>query len=588
MKVFLFIRDIFRKFPLLLMSNILFIVGESLVDALSIFSIIPVVDFLTRSDLEGASAITRKVVEAMVGLHIPPTAVLFLAIFFLLNLVKVVFQIFARYSMLKTKYAVLRDIMIGTFDDFFKARWYFFASGQQGVFLNTFLREIGIIGDAFGAMALFFAGILNVIFYLAVPFYLSWQVTSMCLVTALLFVWPFVMLGRLSYRLGKMNTATANRVGSLMHESISTAKVILGFSKQRKSVETLGRAIDDHRDVTIKAQTLRSAITLLYYPFGLFVLVIGLLLALKLKISFSVSAALFYSLLKIIPSIGDLAAQKNSLDNFFPSYEQVTSLRDRARELKEEFGDRPFTGFNRELVLDNVSFGYPDRGEVLKGVSMKIAKGTLVALVGESGSGKSTVVDMIMGFHKPSKGQVRIDGLTLSGFDISSYRRRIGYVPQDSVLFNMSIRDNLIWAKEDASLEEIRRACRQANAEEFINTFPNRYDTIAGDRGVRLSGGQVQRIALARAMICKPDILILDEATSALDTMSERLIQQAVENIAKDATVIVVAHRLSTIKDSSYIYVMEDGRIVEEGSFGELAAKEGAKFRKMCELQNIL
>lgn len=588
MKSLKFIKEIFRKFPMLLTSSIIFILGESIADAISIFSIIPVVDFLTKPDLVGASIFTRKAVDLIGLLHIPPTAVTFLMIFFLLNLLKVGFQIFAKYYILKTKYAVLRDITIGTFRDFFNSKWYFFSSGKQGVFLNTFLREIAVVGDAFGAMAMFFAGILNVIFYLAVPLYLSWKVTSICMVTALIFAWPFMLLGRVTYKLGKRNTATANRMGSVIQEAIGMAKIVLGFTNQRKSVDALEHAFDDHRKATIKSQTLRAAISLVYYPFGLFVLVIGLLISLNLSIPFAVAAALFYSLLKIMPSVGDLAAQKNMLDNFFPSYEQVEDLRKRALELKQQSGSKQFTGFKRELTAEGVYFGYPNREDIIVNINIRIPKGAMVALVGESGSGKSTIIDMIMGFHESTRGFVKIDGVALGEFDINSYRQKIGYVPQDSILFNLSIRDNLLWANERATDDDIVHACRQANSEDFIKDLPEGYDTIVGDRGVRLSGGQIQRIALARAMLRRPDILILDEATSALDTRSEQLIQQAVENIARETTVIVVAHRLSTIKNSSYIYVIERGHVVEEGRFKELSVKDGARFKKMCELQNIL
>jgi len=582
-----FIKEITRKFPLLLASSVAFIVGESLADAVSIFSIIPVVDFLTKPNLEGASIFTTKAVEAVRFMRIPATAVTFLVAFFLLNLLKTGFQIFAKYSILKTKYAVLGDLTVGTFRDFFNAGWYFFSSGRQGTFLNTFIRETAMVGDAFGAMALFFAGIINIIIYLAVPFYLSWQVASVCLVTALLFLWPFTLLGKVAYNLGRQNTATANRMGSVIQEAIGMAKIILGFTKQRKSVEALERAFDAHRRVTVKLQTLKAAISVVYYPFGLFVLIIGLLIALKLGIPFAVSAALFYSLLKIIPSIGDLAVQKNILDNFFPSYEQVTELRNRARELKQRSGGRQFTGFSRELTVEGLSFGYPDCGDVLKDINLRIPKAAMVAIVGESGSGKSTIVDMIMGFHEPTKGRIMIDDAPLSDYDIASYRQKIGYVPQGSVLFNLTIRDNLLWANEGVTEDDITHACRQANAEEFITAFPKGYDTVVGDRGVRLSGGEIQRIALARAMLLKPEILILDEATSSLDTASEQSIQQAIDNIARETTVLAVAHRLSTIKKSGYVYVVEDGRIVEEGRFKDLASKDGAKFKKMCELQNI-
>lgn len=194
----------------------------------------------------------------------------------------------------------------------------------------------------------------------------------------------------------------------------------------------------------------------------------------------------------------------------------------------------------------------------------------MTAFVGKSGIGKSTLIDLLMGFHEISRGTITIDGVPLQDFDILSYRSRTGYVPQDSVLFNTSIRENLLWADEKASQRGIEEACCLANADEFIRQFPEGFDTVVGDRGVRLSGGQIQRIALARALLRKPEILFLDEATSSLDTHSVRLIQLAIENIAKAITVIVVAHRLSTIRNADCIYVLQNGKAVEQRPYEEL------------------
>jgi ABC-type multidrug transport system fused ATPase/permease subunit len=222
----------------------------------------------------------------------------------------------------------------------------------------------------------------------------------------------------------------------------------------------------------------------------------------------------------------------------------------------------------------------------LEGIDMEIPKGKMIAIVGESGAGKSTLIDMIMGFNQPTKGCVSFDGVVLQEFDIDSYRKRIGYVPQECILFNASIRDNLLWAKEGATDEEIKYACQQANADEFIEKLPQCYDTLVGDRGICLSGGQRQRVALARAMLRKPELLFLDEATSSLDTHSERLIQQAIENIAKQTTIIVIAHRLSTIVNADYVYVLKQGSLVEQGTHLELIQMNG-HFNRMVKLQML-
>ena len=491
MRVLIFSRDIFRKFPFLLIANILLLVVVSLVGAASMFALAPVVDFLINPDLQGVSRLTQQAVAMMESIGVPATMGGMLAAFLVLNVLKAGLDIFARYFILRTKYAVLRDLMLGTFEDFFRARWCFFGSAKQGTLLNTFMRELTVVGDAFGAMGLFFANIIQVILYLAVPFYLSWQVTTISLTVALLFAWPFLLLGRVTYRLGRLTTSAANQIGAVIQESLSMAKLLLGFGNQHKSVEALGRAFDVHCQTTIKSQTLSIAIPIIFFPLGLLVVTIALFVARKLAVPLSETAVLLYAFLRIIPSIGQLGEQKNSLDNFFPSYEQVINLRHRAKELEQQTGTRIFKGFNREVVIEELSFAHPGHEPILVDVNMRIPKGHMIALVGESGAGKSTVIDMIMGFNEPMTGRITLDGVPLHDFDINSYRQRIGYVPQDSVLFNMTIRDNLRWAHESATDEEIGQACRLANAHEFIKEFPQRYDTLVGDRGVRLSGGQI-------------------------------------------------------------------------------------------------
>jgi ABC-type multidrug transport system fused ATPase/permease subunit len=217
---------------------------------------------------------------------------------------------------------------------------------------------------------------------------------------------------------------------------------------------------------------------------------------------------------------------------------------------------------------------------------MTIKKGKVTAIVGESGSGKSTLIDLLIGFYEPDEGVILADKKPLRGFDIYSFRRHIGYVPQDTILFNDTVKNNLLWSNEKATEKEIIEACKLANAHEFIMNLSDGYDTVVGERGVRLSGGERQRIALARALLRKPELLILDEATSALDSRSELLIKSAIENIAHKTTLVVIAHRLSTIVNADLIYVLQKGRIIEQGNYDSLITSKGA-FSQTAGIQRI-
>ncbi len=228
----------------------------------------------------------------------------------------------------------------------------------------------------------------------------------------------------------------------------------------------------------------------------------------------------------------------------------------------------------REISLDNLRFAYPDKNDViiLDGITLDIKLGEKVGIVGQSGSGKSTLTKLLLDLYPMPDGSLRIDGKEVSSSKLASL---ISFVPQDTSLFHRSIAENIAYGADDTSMEEITRAAKQASADEFIVTLPDGYNTLVGERGVKLSGGQRQRVAIARAILQQRPILVLDEATSALDSVSELKIQQALDSLWQDKTVIAIAHRLSTLRHMDRIIVMDKGRIVEQGTHQELLATNG-------------
>jgi ABC-type multidrug transport system fused ATPase/permease subunit len=557
-----------------------------LVESASIVSLAPVVDFLINPDLNSASDLTKKFANLIRSLGLPVTLMTMMAFFLALTFAKSILTILTRYTILRADFAIVGDLMIETFRDFLNARWYFFSITDQGKLLNALTRQAEYAGHATRTLGLLFAAAIQLVLFMGLTLYISWQVTLVCLAAAVIFAGPFALADKASRRLGQGHVSTSNEMISLIHESLGAAKLILGFGNSAKTVDSLGDAFQAYRNVAVRSMTLSFAVPNLYQPLGFVVVMVGLMIALRLSIPLSETAILLFALMKATGPISQIVSEKNNLSNFLPSYENLEQMTASAKELRQLSGKILFESFEREIVLEQVSFTYPGRGTVLANIDATIPKGKMIAFVGASGAGKSTLIDMVMGFNNPSAGRITIDGTPLQEFDIISYRKRIGYVPQDSTLFNMSIRDNLLWSNQNASEEEIIRACRQANADNFINRLPQRYDTQVGDRGVRLSGGQVQRVALARAIIRNPELLILDEATSSLDAESERLIQKAIDSIAKETTVIVVAHRLATIAKADYIYVMEQGKIMEEGSYLDLVRARG-HFTRMVDLQKL-
>ena len=265
--------------------------------------------------------------------------------------------------------------------------------------------------------------------------------------------------------------------------------------------------------------------------------------------------------------------------------ERVLEILETENPIEDPADGREIKDFREHLVLDKVSFSYED-DRVLKSLSLEVPKGATVALVGQSGSGKSTVANLVTRFYDADKGSIRLDGIDVREVTKASLRGLMGLVTQDSILFNDTVRNNILLGKEGATQEEIEAAARVANAHEFISQLPKGYDTNIGDSGNKLSGGQKQRLSIARAVLKNPPIMILDEATSALDTESERLVQDALENMMRNRTSLVIAHRLSTIKSADQIVVMKEGEIVEQGTHEQLLALDGA-YRKLVEMQQL-
>ena len=587
MRLLSFISEICRKFPFLIIINIILLLIVGLLDATSIITVAPVVDIMTHPDAKNLSSITIKITNLLKGIGIPITLLSLLIIFLLFNILRSIFYIISKYFILTTRLKVTKEMIIDAFNDFFNSQWRFFTDSSQGTLINTFTREIARVMEALGLMAGFFANVIQLIFYFAVPFYITWKVSTVALVSAFLCVSPFFLLGRLSYNLGTKITDTANQLTGVIAESLGSAKVIMGYGNQQLSIANLSKAIDRHYKAYQLSSTLEFSIPIMYFPFGLISLVATLLFSQAIGVPLSETVVVLYSLMKSVPLVGELSRSRNSLENFYPSYEQLKRLRKSAQQLQQITGSRIFHGISQGITFENVSFAYQSGKNVLNHINVEIPKGKMIAFVGESGAGKSTLIDLLMGLHEPTAGKIKIDNIPLGEFDKNSFRQRIGYVPQDELLFNASIRDNLLWSHSKALETDIVESCKLAGAHEFIQECLDGYDTVIGDRGVRLSGGEIQRIALARAILRKPELLILDEATSSLDSNSEEIIRKSIENIAKHTTIVVIAHRLSTIKNADYVYVLSNGTITEEGNYKELT-KKGGLFAQMVQKQMLM
>jgi ABC-type multidrug transport system fused ATPase/permease subunit len=587
-KILKIFKEFLKEHPRSFLFLLFLLILEGIFAASSVLAIVPLADFLFDPMLIDPSKVTLFVQDKFLVLGIPINF-WSLGIFFAsLNLLNGAFKVIVRYAVLNVKYLILRNLFNDTLSKFFNTKWSFFSEESHGKLLNTMNKELSIVGDTIGHIATQFAQVIQFIIYLSIPFWLNASMTVIAIVIALGFGILFLRLNKLSYKLGQKNTATSNIALGVLTEILQSARIILGFGKHNNAKLRYLKAFDEHMKVTIKSQILSAIVPNFFMPLGIVATVIAFGISLAQGDRLPELTAVLWSLLSIMPIISSFIQTNIGINNFIPSYEQLLYLRKKADESKEINGNKTFKSLIKGIRFNGVYFSYPNRENVIHNLDLYVQKGKVTALIGPSGSGKSTITDLVLGLQSPSKGKILIDETPLSEYKQISYRAKIGYVPQDSVLFHSSIRDNLLWSSESSNEDELWEALDAANASSFIKQLPEGINTIVGDRGTRLSGGQRQRIALARALLRKPEFLILDEATSALDSESEKLIKKSIEGLAKDTTILIVAHRLSTIENADQVYVIQNGIVVEEGSFSKLSRKTDGILNLMLKTQKAV
>ncbi len=380
---------------------------------------------------------------------------------------------------------------------------------------------------------------------------------------------------------GRKTAEHIEKFSSIVTEIITGIRVVKGFNAEPRELERVKQCLQERYEAELAAYKYNSAVHPLTETAGIFMLLLLLTIGSILfprSQSKTLPFLLTYTLalLRILPRVSHLNGMRSQISVMSGSLEAIQNFLSRTAGLHLPDGTRLYEGIKSGLAFENVTFTFPSNSEpTLKEVSFQSKKGTVTAIVGPSGSGKSTLADLVMRFHDPDLGRVKIDGLALRELQVSSWRQSIAMVSQDTFLFNASVWENIAYGCPGATELEIIAAAKQAYAYEFIQTLPQGFDTILGNRGLRLSGGQRQRIAIARAILRDPDILILDEATSALDTNSEQIVQKALEEVSRDRTVLVIAHRLSTIEKADNIIVLCNGSVVEQGTHRELLKRQG-------------
>ena len=586
MSISILLKKIYKDYFFQLLSFSLLLLLAGIIEAAGLVFIAPILDNILENDLTESSFLTKKIYSIFeyFGLKIK-LEILFL-IFILTTLFSAIFGTLCVYYSEKIKYNYGFDLMSKTLKSVFSLKWSFFTKVKQGTLLNTLNRELTVIINVLSVFARMIANFIQLLIILIIPFLISWQLVLIMIFTLLLIFSPLIILTKKARKIGYKDTLAHKNFLSYLQEIFSGLKLILGNSLQNLvKTEALYKYSTQIKVAIIRAVlfiSINNAIiplmaigfTILYYLSFNF-----------LNIKFVELTVVLAALLRVSSKLGSIAREKAVLETSLASLKELNLINKFNKKFLIKSGSKNLGTFKSKIEFKNVNYSYEKNNLILKKCNLNIAKGNIIGITGESGSGKSTIIDLIMGFDFPARGQLKIDDVKIENIDLENYRKKIGYVSQDTVLFNTTILKNILWTNIKANKKDVKNLIKKSKAFSFINKLPHGLNTLVGDRGVSLSGGQIQRIALLRAIIKNPEIIILDEATSALDEANERHIIEFLLKLKKSKTIVIVSHRLFALKKTDILYILNKGKIIEKGIYSKLKNNKKSVFYKILNNQ---
>ncbi|TSC74744.1 MAG: multidrug ABC transporter ATPase/permease [Parcubacteria group bacterium Gr01-1014_44] len=566
------------KFTLILLLGFL----GGLSGGIGIGVVIPIFSVLTGQSLGEADAITRTIEKFFDFLHLPFNLPFLAALVGTLFVFKAVVLFFARYTngKLAAEYeAKLRDDL---FTKTLEASWPYLLNQKTGVTERIFMNDVILSAKTISVITNLIILGTSLVTYAFISFNISAPITLLTLGFGAVLFFVFKPLYFKTRKAAAEAAETEKTIVHYLSESIQNAKAIKASGVEKEVGERSREHFQKLKKSRILSTIYAASVAPSFEPIGfLFIISLFVYYHNLPGFNFISFAAVVYLVQKMFSFVELSQGNIQRLGEAAPYVQSVLDQRRFALENKEVAGGALAFNFNQDIVFEDIKFSYEKRGIVLAGFNGRIKKGEMVGLIGSSGAGKTTIADLLLRLFRPDSGKIMLDGRNVEEINLDDWRKKLSYVSQDVFLLNDTIENNIKFFDNSISKKNITEAVEAANASNFIKELPDGFATVIGERGVKLSAGQRQRIALARVLARNPEILILDEATSALDNESELLIQRAIESLKGKVTVLAIAHRLSTVMNSDKLLVLDEGRIIEEGVPAELLKNKDSHFYKM-------
>jgi len=514
----------------------------------------------------------------------------FCILIFFIFVIKNLFWYLQSFLIVRVEQGVIMDLRTKLYSHFHLLPLEYFHGQKTGVLISRITNDITLVR---GAVANGFAEVLRQGFLLLVFLFLVfWASWKLALIAFLLFPPATLIIGKFGQKVRRSSVLTQEKMGnitSILQETISGIRVVKAFVMEKFEIKKFTDATKDYFKTMVKLTRIGSLGPPLTEILGVFAAVLLLWFAGRDIVTGNLDPGRFFlflfAMLSLMQPVRTLSHLNIDIQQGLAAAKRIFEVLDTEPKTKNYPEAIRMNSLKNKVTFQNISFSYDSSDkEVLSKINFEVKAGEIVALVGPSGAGKSTLMDLLPRFYDPTSGEIGIDGVDLKKIDLRSLRNLMGIVTQETILFNDTVWNNIAYGYDHASKEEVESSARAANAHQFIMDMPQEYQTIIGDRGVKISGGERQRLAIARALFKNPPVLIFDEATSSLDTESEALVQEAIDRLMKGRTVFVIAHRLSTIQNADKIVVLDDGKIVQMGKHSTLIQQAGL-YKRLYEMQ---